>query len=69
MSIASRLSRLENHRTNGPCPRHTFEVRDYPGENSAQDATADSREPETCALCGKPKVIIQVVYGVWDKAA
>jgi len=38
------------------------DIRKYPGEDSELDAARDERPAQRCALCGKPKLILKVVY-------
>jgi hypothetical protein len=67
MSINSRVAQIEKElgASGGICAcEHpgSSDVRHYPGEWSEQDADADTRPPNICAICGKEKRVIKVLY-------
>ncbi len=65
MSLKTSVERLERAVSSDGelcgCKRGA-DVRRYPGENSEQDAEMDTTPAQVCALCGRPKLIIKVVY-------
>ncbi len=67
MSINSRVAQIEKElgASGAICACEypgSSDVRHYPGESSEQDADADMRPPNICAICGKEKRVIKVLY-------
>lgn len=64
MRLANRLEKIaRTSRGDGlcACPR-AFELRYYPGEDSQEDARRDKTPPQNCPACGRPKLILKIVY-------
>ncbi len=66
MNLKTSVERLEQAVNGGDdetcgC-RMRVDVRKYPGEDSEGDAARDERPAQRCDFCGKPKLILKVVY-------
>ncbi len=66
MNLKTSVERLEQAVNGGDdetcgC-RMRVDVRRYPGEDSEGDAGSDTTPAQRCAFCGKPKLILKVVY-------
>ena len=73
MNLSNRVAKYEQAAgcEAGECGcARPFEVRRYESEDSQEAAARDETPPEICAGCGRPKLLLKVVYEKkWGEAA